>query len=527
MDIDKDVKNMPKLKRKGEKNIFLTIFKVIVCFLLILLQIFLMLTLYTTTFGMYKYATILYNALKIYLVCYMLYKKESYAYKISWLLFMLFFPITGLLAYFLWGSNKIGKKKAILMQSIRLKTNYLLENNDDVLNELKSHDFYTYSLAKYIKNTTRYPIYKNQKIKYFKLGEEFFDELKQDIKEAKEYIFMEFFIVSKGKLLDEISEILIKKANEGIKIELIVDTLGSLFRFPKSIRKKLENSGIKIFMFNPLSIILNSFINNRDHRKIIVIDGKKAYTGGVNLADEYANIIEKYGHWKDVGIKVEGKVCKNYLMMYLRNKEQLTGEKICYDDYFEKIDKIKEQKGNGLIMAFPDGPDNKKNPIENSYIKLVNMAKEYVYISTPYFVISEQLMNALTNAALSGVNIKIIMPHIPDKKFVQLVTRSNYETLLKSGIEVYEYKPGFIHAKTILVDDKMSIVGTSNFDYRSFHLNFECVNLSYQTGVEKKIKDDFETTLQKCIKIDLNKWLKRSKIEKLKETILSAFSPML
>lgn len=524
MNIDKDVKEMPKSKRKGEKNIFLTIFKFIICILLVLLQLLIMVTLYTTTFGMYKYAGILYNILKIYLVFYMLYKKESSAYKISWLLFMLFFPITGLIAYFLWGSNKIGKKKAETMQKIRIKTNNLLKNDSEVLDNLKDKDVYMYNLVKYINNVTGYPIYKNQGIKYFKLGEEFFNELKKDIIDAKEYIFIEFFIVSKGKLATEIFELLKKKSKEGVRVELIVDTLGSMFKFPKSIKNDLEDAGISIYMFNPLSIIINSFINNRDHRKIIVIDGKKAYTGGVNLADEYVNIIERYGHWKDVGIKVEGEACFSYLMMYLRNKDQLTNEEINYGDYIKTNDK---KIDNGFLLPFPDGPDNKKNPIENSYIKLINLAKEYVYISTPYFIISEQLMNSLTNASLSGIKIKIIMPHIPDKKFVQYVTRSNYETLLKSAIEVYEYKPGFIHAKTILIDDKISLVGTSNFDYRSFHLNYECVNLSYDTGVERTVKEDFNDVLDKCIRIDLEKWLKRPKFQKIMETILSAFSPML
>ncbi len=524
MDIDDDVKRMPKSKKKGEKNIFLTLFKVIICIVLLLIQLAIMVTLYTTTFGMYKYVRILYELLKIYLVLYMLYRKESSAYKISWLLFILFFPITGLIAYLLWGSNKIGKKKAIVMQDIRLKTNHLLKNDEDIIEKLKEDEPYAYNLVKYINNVTGYPIYKNQGIEYFKLGEDFFDELKKDIKEAKEYIFVEFFIVSKGKLAEEIFELLKQKSRSGVRVELIVDTLGSLFRFPKKMKKDLENAGIDVYMFNPLSIIINSFVNNRDHRKIVVIDGKKAYTGGVNIADEYVNVIERYGHWKDVGIKVEGDASLSYLMMYLRNKEQITGQKIDYEKYFTKSDK-KEEKG--FVMPFPDGPDNKKNPVENTYIKLINMAKDYIYISTPYFIISEQLMNALTNAALSGIKIRIIMPHIPDKKFVQYVTRSNYETLLKSGIEVYEYKPGFIHAKTILVDDKISIVGTSNFDYRSFHLNFECVNLSYDTGEEKNIKEDFNNVLSKCIKINLDEWLERSKITKIIETILSAFSPML
>ena len=505
MDIDKDIKKIPKSKR-GEKNIFVTIFKI------------------TTARGVYVYARLIFDVIKIVAILYLLYHHDSAAYKISWILFILFFPVVGLVAYILWGNSKLKKKRALEIKKVRTDTEDLLKNSEDLAIKIKSEDAYKYNMVNYATKISGYPLYENEGVEYFEIGEKFFDSLKKDLQKAEKYILLEFFIISKGRLWNEIFEILKVKSKNGVKVEIIVDSLGSLFKLPKNFTKDLENENIEVNYFNPFTLILNGYINYRDHRKIVVIDGKIAYTGGVNLADEYANIIERYGHWKDGGVKIIGSATWSYALMYLRNKEQITKRQVDYMWYKPLTSKSKKE---GYVLPFADGPDNRKNPIENMYIQMVNYAKSYVYITTPYLILSENLLTALLNSARSGVSVKIVTPHIPDKKMVQIATRSYYEVLLEAGVEIFEYKPGFIHSKTMVSDDDTAIIGTANLDFRSLHLNFECVNFMYKTGEEISVKEDFERMTKKCIKIDLTSWKNRPTIQKFKEAFIAAFSPML
>lgn len=306
---------------------------------------------------------------------------------------------------------------------------------------------------------------------------------------------------------------------------MILDSVGCIFRLPKDFKKQMADAGIELYMFNPFSIVINGYINYRDHRKVVVIDGKVAYTGGVNLADEYANIIERFGHWKDGGIRIKGRAVWSYTLIFLRDKEEISNMPANYELYQNKEED--KEKTEGYVLPCSDGPDNRKNPVENIFIQTINYAKDYVYLTTPYFVTSETLLTAILNAARSGIDVRVVTPHIPDKKIIQIVTRSYYEVLLEAGVKVYEYKPGFIHSKTLVSDDNTSIVGTANLDYRSMHLNFECINWSYMTGVEKDIKKDFEETIKNCIPITLDEWKVRPVTQKWLEAICSAFSPML
>ena len=297
------------------------------------------------------------------------------------------------------------------------------------------------------------------------------------------------------------------------------------------MENEFKEYGIEYYKFNPFSPIINGYINYRDHKKIVVIDGIYSYTGGVNIADEYVNLIEKFGHWKDVGIKIVGKCTWSLSVIFLRNLEQITKKNIDYVWYKSISDeynlKLKKQNNTGYLLALSDGPDNRKNPIENTYIQIINYAKKYIYMTTPYFVISEQLLTAMLNSARSGVDVRVIVPHIPDKKIVYTATRSYYEVLLEAGIKVYEYKPGFIHSKTFVADDNTAIVGTANLDFRSMHLNYENIVWSYKTGVEEELKLDFNEMLNECIEIKLEDWKARSFVKKIGEALISAFSPML
>ena len=327
MDIDKDIKNMPKIKKKGEKSTIVTIFKVAAVLLLFAIQVVVMLLLYSTWKGIYNYSRIVFDIVKVITILYLLYRHDSAAYKISWILFIMFFPVVGVIAYILWGNSKLKRKRKDEINKVQIETKDMLKDSDSILNELEPHKA---NLVNYANKITGYPIYKNEGVEFFEIGEKFFDSLKKDIVNAKRYILIEFFIFSKGKLWDEIFDILKKKSAEGVRVEIIFDSLGSLFKMPKDYKEQLDNAGIKYYKFNPFTIFINGYINYRDHRKIIAIDGKVAYTGGVNLADEYANIIERFGHWKDGGIKVIGKATWSFVLMFLRQKEQINKKNVVY-----------------------------------------------------------------------------------------------------------------------------------------------------------------------------------------------------
>lgn len=512
-------------KRKGEKNIFVTILKIIIVVLLFLIQIVGMLLLYTTAHAIYMYARVIYDIAKVITVLYIIYHHDSAAYKISWIIFIMFIPIVGILAYILWGRSKMRLKKELELRKVRVYSENLLQDSKNILEEIKNKDKYKYNQIEYMTKISGYPVYKNHGIEYFDVGEKFFDSLKKDLMKAERYILIEFFILERGKLWDEIYSILKKKAKDGVKIEIIIDSLGCFLKNTKNIKTELEEVGINVYKFNPFSPVINGYINYRNHRKIVVIDGKYGYTGGVNIADEYVNLISKFGHWKDVGIKIEGEAVWSFTIMFLRTLESITNRNVDYNWYKKSFKHLKSQPGYVLPLA--DGPDNRKSPIENTYIQTINYAKNYVYMTTPYFIISEQLLTAILNSARGGVDVRVIVPHIPDKKLVYFATRSYYEVLLEAGVKVYEYKPGFIHSKTFVADDNTSIVGTANLDFRSMHLNFEDIVWTYNTGEEEKIKQDFQRMLANCIEINLDDWKLRSHFTKMSEAIVAAFAPML
>lgn len=517
--------DLKSAKRKGEKNIFVTIFKVIIVVFLFLIQIIGMLLLYTTAHAIYMYARVIYDVLKIVTVLYIIYNHDSADYKISWIIFIMFIPVVGILAYILWGRSKMRIKKELEIRKVRVYSENLLQDSKSILQEIKENDKYKYNQVQYMTKISGYPIYKNNGFEYFDVGEKFFDSLKKDLIKAEKYILMEFFILEKGQLWNEIYEILKSKAQEGVKIKIMVDSLGCLLKNTKNLREDLESIGVELYKFNPFSPIINGYINYRDHKKIVVIDGKYGYTGGVNIADEYVNLVSKFGHWKDVGIKIQGEAVWSFTIMFLRTLETITKKNMNYEWYKTNFKELK--KASGYVLPLADGPDNRKSPIENTYIQTINYAKDYVYMTTPYFIISEQLLTAILNSARGGVDVRVIVPHIPDKKLVYLATRSYYEVLLEAGVKVYEYKPGFIHSKTFVTDNNTSIVGTANLDFRSMHLNFEDIVWTYKTGEEEKIKRDFEKMLKDCIEIDLDTWKARSRLTKMSEAVVAAFAPML
>lgn len=504
-------------KSKGENSAINNFLKILILFVGVVLQLFLLLFLYGATSKFADYARVSFQLIQFISVIYIVYKNQNYAYKIIWIILLMFLPVAGLVAYLLWGNNKTPKaiKKKLLSEKRVFSCDnvYSSIGNSDRLKE-----------AKFLVNSTNYPIYHNDNVDYFENGECCYEKFKKDLRSAKKYILIEFFIISKGKMWDEIYEILKEKSEQNVEIYLIYDSLGSLLKKPHNLKKQLDDINVKYLSFNPLTPLIRSYINYRDHRKIVVIDGLIAYTGGINIGDEYINLNSRLGHWKDCFVRVTGECVKSFIMIFFENWN-ISKSKVNYKKMIDDIDSCSST--NGFVIPFSDSPLNKKNPSENIYINVINNAKKYVYIMTPYLILDSEMQQALINSSIAGVDIRIITPYIPDKKLVNACTKSFYGRLLDVGIKIYEYKPGFIHSKVVLSDDNVAVIGTTNFDFRSFYLNYECGVWLHNTGKEFTIKKDFIDTIDKSLEIDIKAWKQRKLLTRIVEALLRLISPLL
>ncbi|WP_130806242.1 cardiolipin synthase [Senegalia massiliensis] len=449
------------------------------------------------------------------------------AYKIAWIIPILLFPIFGGLFYILFGGNKVNKRDKKRMKFIEHKMKQCLPPDRDILKEIELIDKDAMNQCSYLQNSAYVPAFKNTFTEYFPIGELKFKRLKEELKKAKEFIFLEYFIISEGKMWDEILEILKEKASEGLDIRIIYDDFGCVLTLPYGYDKKLESMGIKCAIFNPLIPVLSPKLNNRDHRKIAIIDGHTGFTGGINLADEYINVIDRFGHWKDSAIMIKGDAVWSLTVMFLSMWDYING----IDEDFNKFKKekvhidYKEQKG--YIQPFTDNPLDDETVGEITYLNLINKAKDYIYITTPYLIIDNEMVVALTSAAKAGIDVKIITPHSPDKWYVHAVTRSFYKLLIEKGIKIYEYTPGFIHSKNFIVDDNYGVVSTINMDYRSLYLHFECGVWMYKTDSIYYMKKDFLDTLEFCKEITYEEATDIKLHRRLGRSILRAFSPLM
>lgn len=509
-------------KNKGENNIINNIIKLLIILVGIIIQIILLFFLYGATSTLKEYATISFEIIKFIAAIYIIYKRQNPAYKIIWIILLMIMPVAGLVAYILWGNNKTPKKTKLKMENENKISKKLLIKNEK-LYELKDEN--RKKEAEYIYNVSKYPMYNNETTEYFESGEKCYKKIKEDIINAKEYILIEFFILSNGKMWKEIYEILKQKTKEGVKVYLIYDSLGSLFKKPRHLNEQLKEINVNYISFNKPTPLIRSYINFRDHRKIIVIDGLVAYTGGINIGDEYINLNSKLGYWKDSCARITGESIKSFIVMFFKIWNLNTKDRINYKKLIEKIEIT--EINNGYIIPYEDSPQNKKNPAQNTYINIINNAKKYIYIMTPYLVLDSETEKALINASYSGIDVRIMTPRVPDKKLVHACTKSFYGGLLESGIKIYEYNPGFIHSKIIVSDDNVATVGTTNFDFRSFYLNYECGIWMYNTKTEKDIKQDFIDSIEKCDEIKLNVWKNRKLTTKIVEAILRLISPLL
>ncbi len=327
---------------------------------------------------------------------------------------------------------------------------------------------------------------------------------------------------------DGIEQILRRKAAQGVDVRVIYDDFGCLFTLPFKYNEVLESKGIRCKVFNPFKPIWSAKMNNRDHRKILVIDGHTAFNGGINLADEYINAIVKHGHWKDTAVMLKGEAVWSFTMMFLTMWNYLDSSKPDdYTVYMPRKEEIEDYKGSGYVIPFTDSPLDDEPVGENVYLNIINDAKEYVYITTPYLIIDNEMSTSLILAAKSGIDVRIITPHIADKWFVHAVTRAHYKKLVKFGVKIYEYTPGFIHAKNFVSDDTVSVVGSINLDFRSLYLHFECATWMYKTDSVLKVKEDYLKTLEKCEEITYSDCRKVNIFVRIGRGLLRLFAPMM
>lgn len=492
----------------------------------ILLQLFFAIYFFNMLAEEYIYVFMGANFLSYILLLFILNKSGSPSYKIPWLIFILIMPIPGLLSYIMFAKPIITKKHRKKFIQIIKDANKKYGTASDDIKELKTNSIKAYNQSKYIYKTSIMQTSKNTKTEYFKSGEEMFAAMLEKINQAKKYIFLETFIMSPGVMLDRLIEALKQKVDEGVEVRVMYDDIGSMKHLPRNYYKQLQRMNIKCIVFNKYNPVVTVVHNNRDHRKLLIVDGEYGFIGGINIADEYINEIKPFGHWKDNGIMLYGEGVKNMVILFLEMWNVYSKNK--QESFEEYIKENNKQESNSFVQVFGDGPLPlyADNIGESTYLNIINQSDKYLYITTPYLIVDYNMINSLCLAAKRGVDVKIIVPFIPDKKIISTITKSSYAELIKAGVKIYEYLPGFIHSKTFLSDDLISVVGTINLDYRSFVHHFECACWMYKADCYKDMLDDFNETLEKSKRIRMEDIPKQGLIKRLFVSLIKIFSPL-
>lgn len=497
-------------------------------FVILLLLVQLSVIIYTAVSGSIAslWVSEVLTVLSILVCLYIVSRNSTGAYKLIWIFMILLFPVFGGLLYLLFSFQGTTKRFSRQSAKTEAKAKGLLAfpgtAEENLLETLPQQA----SQVRYLQIHAGFPVYSDSETCYLSPGEEKYEALLRELKKAERYIFLEYFIIQEGVMWNSILEILRQKVKQGVKVRVLYDDLGCFLKLPKDYDCQLRKMGIECRVFNPFKPVLASMQNNRDHRKIAVIDGKTAFTGGINLADEYINAIEKFGHWKDASLMVCGKAAWSFTVMFLQMWELTTGEDEDYAQYYPWILTDCPVKAAGFVQPYADSPMDKENVGEQVYLQIINNAKQYLYINTPYLIIDESMMSALCLAAKSGVDVRIVTPHKWDKRFVHLTTQSYYRDLMSAGVRIYEYTRGFVHAKTFVSDDTVATVGTTNLDFRSLYLSFECGALMYRTQAVTQLKEDFLSTLSQCHEIT-EKDCQCGPIKRLYQDVLRLFAPLM
>lgn len=459
-------------------------------------------------------------------VIYIIWLPNNPAVKLAWVVPILTFPLFGGVMYLFFGHVIVPKKLRDSVERTNVLVRRSLAQDEAVYRRLEENNQAVANQSRYLVSYAATPVWDHTATTYYADGLPYWETLLADLEKAERFVFLEYFILAEGSMWNAVLEILERKVKEGVEVRLIYDDVGSVFLLPKNYQEIIEKKGIKCVAFNRLVPFMSLVLNNRDHRKIVVIDGKIGYTGGINLSDEYINYKHPHGdHWKDAGIRIEGEAVWNFTVMFLQmwNMSRYTEEDYGrYRHVFEE--KLPE---NGYVQPYMDTPFDDEIVGENVYLNILGGARKYVYIFTPYLVTDNEMITAMKLAAKRGVDVRIVTPGVPDKKFVYWLTQSNYQNLIQAGVSIYQYTPGFIHSKCVLCDDELATVGTINFDYRSFYHHFECGVFLYQTDAVAALKKDMEETFAVSERITLE-WCKEKFVKtNIIGPVLKLLSPLL
>ena len=484
------------------KLVFNKIFYVAFSFIIQILWIGLLLARFI---GYSRYISLGVEIISLIFVLRILNRKINPSYKLAWSVTIMCIPVFGLLFYLMFGKSRIGTVMQKRFDHLMETSRPYLQENESVRTGLLEEDSSVSRQSVYIREKSGYPLHRNTTAEYFQVGDDMFPVLVRELAKAKHYIFIEYFIINDGVMWQTILKILEKKASQGVDVRLIYDGFGCLSTLPTKYYEKISGKGIKCAVFNPFRPIVNIIQNNRDHRKLCIIDGFVGFTGGVNLSDEYINQKERFGHWKDTAVVLRGEAVWNMTVMFLHMWQIVNrlSEEIDYEYYQPYHFHPEPFEGEGFVQPFSDSPLDSETVGESVYLNIINRARDYVYICTPYLIIDNEMITALSLAAKSGIDVRIMTPGIPDKKIVAMLTHSYYEQLLEAGVRIYEYQPGFLHAKSFVCDDEIAVVGTINLDYRSLYLHFEDGVWLYKDPVIVDVKRDVEETLPYCREMDL------------------------
>ena len=486
-----------------------------------ILQVVLTVLIYRYLVGYLKIIELIYLVISLVIVLFIIKNSTRLSKDVPWIIIICLAPIVGTILLFVLGRNYNNSK---LMKSIKRSINNsykYLEPNNKVTREIKKNGL---DQLNYIQENGKYLVSKNNDIEYYPMGDKVYPEMIAELKKATKFIFIEYFIISKGKMWNSIQEILIEKAKKGVDVRVLYDDVGSLKALSSDFPKELAAHGIKCIQFNRVNPLAGIIMNNRDHRKMMIIDGRVVFSGGINLSDEYINLKQRFGRWKDNGIKITGDAVWNFTVMFLSIWNSYTKED---KDYYKfKYDFSDKKENNSYVVSYGDNPLDDEVVSEDIYLNIINQAKDYLYIYTPYLIIDNQMINSLCLAAKRGVDVRIIVPSIPDKKLVYTLTTSYFNNLMKGGVKIYKYNPGFVHSKVFLCDDIISTVGTINLDFRSLYLHFECGVYIMNHKCLKEIKKDFEGALRESHRVT-KKDTKVGFIKNLGQAILRMFAPLM
>lgn len=447
--------------------------------------------------------------------------------KLLWVFVIMALPFFGGMLYLLFGRTKI--PKALMVQDRQAYADYVAyaEQNLQTLGESDISDPVLRRMTDMAWNNGFFPVYTNSKTRYYPTGEQQFAGFMDAIRNARRYIFIETYIIDEGSVLNELLDLLEEKANEGVDVRLIYDDFGCLVNLPEDFSDRLMARGIQAHPFNPIHPQLAIQMNNRDHRKIIIVDGKVAFTGGSNIADEYVNRIERFGYWKDMGVRVEGPAVEPFVIAFLQMWNYSAAVNTPYERYVLDESEFPQRPDQGYVIPFFDSPTDDKTVGRKFHLNLINSANEYCWITTPYLILDSDMVSMLELAVQNGVDVRIVVPGIPDKKIVYEVTKANTDLLVRKGIKVYEYTPGFIHGKVTLVDGRHALAGTVNMDFRSYYTNYECGMWMYDPACIKQIHDDFEQIFEQSKLVTLESLEQTNWLVRQYRLVLKIFSPML